>query len=56
MTRCEHGFITCYACKHQGLVPGCYYPGCDSERDWRDKFCPQHGGRSAARYVAMEDE
>lgn len=55
LTRCKHGFVTCYECKHFGtLGMGCHYPGCEDQPDYRDKYCPKHGGRYAAHYEETE--
>lgn len=51
MHRCEHGFITCYPCKHSGTIgTGCHYPKCDDTPSLGEKFCPKHGGKYAAHY------
>lgn len=44
--RCEHGFVTCYPCRHYGIVgTGCYYPRCQERKADGEKFCPKHGAR-----------
>ena len=51
MTRCEHGFVTCYECKHHGTVgKGCHYPGCEDVPGLGEKYCPKHHGKAAAHW------
>lgn len=52
LNRCEHGFVTCYPCRHYGIVgTGCYYPRCRERKADGEKFCPKHGGRWSAHAV-----
>ena len=55
MDRCEHGFVTCYVCKHFGTIGhGCHYPRCEDTPGLGEKFCPKHGGKFAAYFKENE--